>query len=133
MIFSTLLVLFIALPIIELALLLQVGKALGLLGTVALVVFTGVVGAFLARLEGLKLLFDIRNDMNMGRMPAPRLVDGLMILIAGAFLITPGLITDTAGFLLLVPVFRNCLKKAVSEIMRKKINKGVIEVDYTEW
>jgi len=133
MIFSTLLVLFIALPIIELALLLQVGKALGLLGTVALVVFTGVVGAFLARLEGLKLLFDIRNDMNMGRMPAPRLVDGLMILIAGAFLITPGLVTDTAGFLLLVPVFRNCLKKAVSEIMRKKINKGVIEVDYTEW
>lgn len=133
MIYSVLLLLFIGIPILELAILLQVGEAIGVLGTVALVVLTGVVGAMLARLEGLKLLFDIRNDMNMGRMPAPRLVDGLLILIAGLVLITPGLLTDIVGFLLLIPVCREYFKKAIGEHMRKKINKESIEVDYTEW
>lgn len=133
MIYSVLLLLFIGIPILELAILLQVGEAIGVLGTVALVVLTGVVGAMLARLEGLKLLFDIRNDMNMGRMPAPRLVDGLLILIAGLVLITPGLLTDIVGFLLLIPVCREYFKKAIGERMRKKINKESIEVDYTEW
>ena len=133
MIFSTLLVLFIVLPIIELALLLEVGQALGIAGTILLVVSTGVVGAALARLEGLKLVFDIRSDMHAGRMPAPRLVDGLLILTAGLLLITPGLLTDATGFLLLIPSFRAVLKKIVGELIRKKINKGVVEVDYTEW
>ena len=133
MTFIILLILFIAVPLIELALLLEVSKALGLWGTLALVVFTGVLGAALARMEGFKLLFDIRNDMNMGRMPTPRLVDGMLILIAGILLITPGLLTDSVGFLLLIPVFRDYLKRVVGDVIRRKINKGVIEVDCTEW
>jgi len=133
MLFSILLFLFIALPVIELALLLQVGKVLGLGGTLLLVVFTGVAGAALARLEGLKLIFDIRSDINAGRMPTPRMVDGMLILIAGVLLITPGLLTDASGFLLLIPPFRSLLKRHAGELIRRKINKGVIEVDYSEW
>lgn len=133
MIFTILLFLFIALPIIELALLLQVGRLLGLGGTILLVIFTGVAGAALARLEGLKLIFDIRSDMNAGRMPTPRMVDGMLILIAGVLLITPGLLTDATGFLLLIPPFRSFLKRYAGEIIRRRINKEVIEVDYSEW
>jgi UPF0716 protein FxsA len=133
MIFTILLVLFIVVPLAELALLLEAGKVLGLWGTLTLVVLTGVLGAALARMEGFKLLFDIRNDMSMGRMPTPRLVDGMLILSAGILLVTPGLLTDSAGFLLLIPPFRNYLKRVVGGVLRKKISKGVIEVDCEEW
>jgi UPF0716 protein FxsA len=133
MIFTTILALFIFIPIAELAVLLRVGSHLGLAGTLLLVVCTGVVGAWLARLEGLKLVWDIRCDMQAGRMPAPRLIDGLMILTAGILLITPGLITDATGLLLLIPSFRQLLKRAVDKAIRKRINKGVIDVEYREW
>jgi len=133
MIFTTILALFIFVPIAELAVLLRVGSHLGLAGTLLLVVLTGVVGAWLARIEGLKLVWDIRCDMQAGRMPAPRLIDGLMILTAGILLITPGLITDAVGLLLLIPRFRQLLKRAVDKAIRKRINKGVIDVEYREW
>lgn len=63
---------------------------------------TGTVGATLARYQGLRTLFKIRSDIARGSMPAPHLLDGLMILIAGALLVTPGMITDAVGFALLV-------------------------------
>lgn len=133
MIFSRLLLLFIVVPIAELALLLEVGDVLGVLGTVALVIATGIVGATLARLEGLKLIFDIRNDLDMGRIPAPRLIDGMLILVAAALLVTPGILTDIVGFSLLIPAFRKHFKRWLRDWFRKRINKGSIEVDYREW
>ncbi len=129
MVFSTLLVLFIAMPIIELMVLLRVGESLGVGGAIGLVVLTGVIGAWMARMQGFMLVMKIRAEMNRGELPAPHLMDGLMILIAGVLLITPGLITDTVGFLLLVPAFRNVVKRKLREVMEKKINRGVINID----
>lgn len=133
MIFTILLAIFIFVPILELAILIELGKHLGLLGTLGLIVLTGAVGAALAKMEGLRLIMDIQNEMRFGRIPAPKLVDGVIILIAGVMLITPGLLTDVAGFLLLIPSFRDIIRKAAREVIRKRIDKGVIEVDYKEW
>ncbi|MEM7393564.1 MAG: FxsA family protein, partial [Verrucomicrobiota bacterium] len=100
--------------------------------TLGLVVFTGFLGAALARFQGLRVLHQIRADLALGKMPAPYLMDGVMILLAGAVLITPGLITDAAGFLLLVPAVRQLLKEQLKKKIEEKLRKGTIEVTYRE-
>ncbi|MBU0677618.1 MAG: FxsA family protein [Verrucomicrobia bacterium] len=127
-----LMVLFVALPLLELMLLLRVGEIIGLGPTVALVIVTGVVGATLARIEGLRVILAIQKDMSEGRMPAVHLVDGAMILVAGAFLITPGIITDATGFLLLIPPVRAIIRKWVRGKMESRIHADYIEADYHE-
>lgn len=132
MIFTVLLALFIVLPLVELGLLLEIGRDLGTGPTIGIVVLTGLVGASLARWQGLKVLSHIRRDLEQGRMPAPRLLDGLMIIIAGALLVTPGLITDFVGFLLLVPAFRGLVKAKVRRYLEQKMRADVIDVTYWE-
>lgn len=105
-----LLFLFIAIPAVELALLIEVGSRIGTIPTLGLIAATGVLGAALARHQGLAVLARVRRETEAGRMPAGPLVDGLLILIAGAVLMTPGLLTDLFGFALLVPPFRRVLK-----------------------
>ncbi len=131
--FGSLLALFVVVPIVELALLLRIGDMIGWPGTLVLVVVTGVVGASLARWQGVKTLLHINQDLAEGRMPAPLLLDGLMILIAGAFLITPGVITDAVGFALLVPHVRNRLKSLARSYMEQRLRAGTIDVSYREW
>jgi len=133
MIFSILLVLFIALPIVELGVLLRVNESIGLLNTLALVVITGVVGAFLARMQGLMVLDAIRRDMAEGRMPAPRVMDGVMILAAGLLLVTPGLITDGVGFLLLVPAVRHAIRGWMRHKLEEKMKEGQARVTTWRW
>lgn len=111
--FFRLALLFVAVPLVELALLIQVGRWMGLLPTVALVVVTGILGAALARLQGLATLVRFRTALEEGRLPHRELVEGVFILVAGAVLLTPGLLTDTAGFLLLVPPVRHALAARV--------------------
>jgi UPF0716 protein FxsA len=108
-----LLLLFIAVPAVELALLIEVGARLGTLPTLGLIVATGVLGAALARHQGLAVLAQVRAETAAGRMPAGPLVDGLLILIAGAVLMTPGLLTDLLGFALLVPPVRIAVMAAL--------------------
>jgi len=110
MILSRLVLAFILTPILELAVLFKIHEALGLANTVAIVVITGSLGALLARAQGLMVLRQIQRDLAEGRMPAPRLMDGVMILVAGVLLITPGVITDTVGFLLLIPGVRSSIR-----------------------
>ncbi len=131
--FAALLILFIGLPLAELALLIKIGQLHGIGLTVALVVVTGITGASLARWQGFKILQRIRAELAQGRMPAPELLDGLLILVAGAVLLTPGLITDVLGFLLLVPASRRVIKGWVQHILKNKISKGVVDVPYVEW
>ena len=133
MIFSLLLLFFIGLPIAELALLLKVKDYLDLGGTLALVIITGFVGVSLARWQGLDVMTRLRAELRQGRMPAPELVDGFLILIAGALLVTPGLITDTAGFFLLIPPCRAALKRWVRRALERKMRQGVVDVTYWEW
>ena len=111
--FLRLLVLFTLVPLAELYLLLQVGSALGVGLTILLVVGTGVVGAYLARLEGWRTLRQMQENLHNGIAPTGELIDGALILGAGLLLITPGIVTDTVGFSLLLPPTRSALKRAI--------------------
>jgi len=110
-----LLLLFTLVPLVELMLLIKIGEWISLWPTIGLVVFTGIIGASLARKQGIRTWTRIRTDLGAGILPGDRLIDALLILIAGALLVTPGVITDGIGFFLLIPparaLIRNHLKK----------------------
>jgi UPF0716 protein FxsA len=116
-----LLLLFTLVPLIELALLIKLGEFTGAPATIALVIFTGALGAILARREGLKTWQTIQHKIGEGQSPEDELVDGLLILLAGVVLITPGLITDLAGFALLVPPIRRWFRRRLSRYLQQRI------------
>ena len=93
-------------PLVELILLHQLVQSWGLAETILLVLVTGVVGVGLARQQGLKAWKAVHTQLASGQSPSAEIMDGVMILIAGAFLMTPGLLTDTVGFSLLIPLVR---------------------------
>jgi len=101
-----LLFLFIAVPVIEIALFIQVGGLIGLFPTLAIVVFTAILGTYLVRGQGLSTLSTLQSQFSNLQDPTESLAHGAMILFAGALLLTPGFFTDAVGFLLLTPAFR---------------------------
>ena len=111
---------FTLIPLVEIYLLIKLGQNFGAITSILLVIFTGILGAYLARMEGLRTLFRIQETMREGRMPGEELLDALLIAIAGLVLITPGFITDVAGFLLLFPFTRMLAKNWLKERMRTK-------------
>ena len=119
-----LILLFTVMPLIELYLLIQVGRYLGSFQTIMIVLITGIIGGLLARSQGLSVQKQIRVDLQKGIIPTDSLIDGCFILIAGALLITPGMITDVFGFILMVPFFRGWLKKRLKEILKRKFASG---------
>ncbi len=123
-----LIALFIGLPAVELALLIKLYGMMGLGPTILLVLLTGVVGATLVRRQGIAILFTIQHEMAGGNLPAPQMIDGIMVLLAGAFLITPGLITDTVGFTLLIPAARGALRGWLRKKLEQKLRSGYIQV-----
>ncbi|MEE3317378.1 MAG: FxsA family protein [Pseudomonadota bacterium] len=104
-------VLFIAVPLIEIALFIQVGGAIGLWATLAIVVITALIGTNMMRAQGSATMRDIKGSFNDMRDPSEPLAHGAMILFSGALLLTPGFFTDTVGFLLLIPAFRRAAFK----------------------
>ena len=130
--------LFVALPLAELAILVWVGRRMGLVPTVALVVVTGILGAALARWQGLATWRRFRAALDAGELPHREMVDGVLILVAGAVLLTPGLLTDIAGFLLLAPpVRRRVRERVVARIGRRwktparwTGREGAVEAEY---
>ena len=124
---SRLILLFVTVPLVELAILLQVAQLIGLLPTVALVVTTGIAGAALARHQGLRAFLAVQEELGAGRLPGRSLLDGLSILVGGAFLLTPGILTDIAGFSLLVPLSRRWLQRAVKRRLERRIREGTVE------
>ena len=111
--FARLIVLFTLVPIIELALLIQTGRWIGLWPTLGIVVATGVVGAALASREGLQAWRDVQLDLWEGRIPTRPVLDGLSVFVGGALLLTPGLLTDALGFFLLIRPTRRWLQNRV--------------------
>lgn len=101
---------FLIVPLIELALLLTIGAKIGIWATLAVIISTAILGASLARREGLKTWWRFQEKLTTGAFPNEELLDGLMILIAGALLLTPGFLTDAVGFILLVPGSRRVAK-----------------------
>ena len=112
----------IAVPIAELYLLLAVGGQIGALPTIGLVIFTAILGASLLRLQGLATLARAQAALDARRLPAQELIEGLMLLVAGAFLLTPGFITDSIGFLLLIPG----LRRLVAGLVLRRLSLHII-------
>jgi UPF0716 protein FxsA len=110
---------FTLIPMIELYLLIQVGSVIGGFNTIVLVIISGFLGAWLARMEGMNTLMRVRTSMQQGIMPTEDLLDALIIFLAGVVLITPGLLTDAMGLLLLWPVTRNRFK----QLLRRKFDE----------
>jgi len=131
--FLRLLLLFTIVPLVELFLLVKLGTVVGVGPTVALVIFTGVLGAWLARQQGLGVLRRLSEDMAEGRLPAEALIDGLLILIAGAVLLTPGLLTDALGFLLLVPQSRAVVHRAAVARFKRRFERNGPEIIDVDW
>lgn len=122
--FMRLLALFVLLPLVELALLIQIGQWIGLVWTLGLVVGTGLLGATLARRQGLRAWVAIQTELRAGRMPARELLDGLLVLIGGIVLLTPGILTDLAGFALLVPATRAAFKRSLRRRLERAVERG---------
>jgi len=104
--FKLLFVLFLTVPLIEIVILIEIGQVFGVAYTIALVVGTAALGAALLRHQGLSTLARVQMNMGQGKLPASELIEGLILLIAGALLLTPGLFTDAFGFLVLIPTLR---------------------------
>ena len=130
---ARLLLLFILLPAAELALLIEIGRRIGTLPTLGLIVVTGTAGATLARHQGLAVLRRIREQMGLGQLPGDALLDGVILLVAGALLITPGILTDTAGFLCLIPAFRALIKRGLKRRMAGYLERrGSVVITHIE-
>ena len=126
MFFSKLLILFIVVPVAELYVLIEVGKKIGSLTTIGIIIFTGILGAYLVKNQGFLILKKIQNDLNDGIMPGDSLIQGAIILVGGILLLTPGFVTDTVGFIFLIPVSRNVIKKYLLKWLKGKIKEGNI-------
>ncbi len=118
--FAVLALLFLVVPFVELFLLIQVGQAVGALPTILALVVVSVVGAWLVKREGMGVLRRAREQVQSGRVPGNELVDGVLILFAGALLVTPGFLTDVLGILLLVPPVRVMLRSAASARLARR-------------
>lgn len=121
--------LFVLVPMAELALLIQVGQWVGLWPTLGLVVVTGIAGAALARREGIRTFLRFQRELSQGRLPGQSLFDGLAILLGGAFLLTPGLLTDVLGFSLVLPPTRRLIQRSLRERFAQRLQDGTVQVE----
>ena len=110
-----LIILFITIPLVEIILLFWVSSRTSWQATILLVILTGAWGAYLAKSQGYSILARIQAELAAGRVPAAELIDGLLVLIGGIVLLTPGLLTDLAGFCLMVPGFRAIIRERVKK------------------
>ena len=123
--------LFIAVPLIEIALFIQVGGAIGLWSTLAVVVVTAILGTTLVRAQGMRALADLQSSFNSLNNPTEPLAHGAMILFSGALLLTPGFFTDAVGFALLVPgVRRAVIRYVAARVKVQSFTMGAQETHY---
>ena len=127
-VFVILLAMFVVIPVVEFAILIEIGRRLGTLDTLLLIFGTGILGAYLARMEGFRIFYRIQRDLAAGVMPTEQLLDGLLVLVAGVVLITPGLLTDIAGFILLIPVTRFPVKSLIRTWFRNRMRSPQIHI-----
>ena len=116
--FPVITIIFLIVPVVEIYLLIEVGQVIGALWTAFLVVLTAVIGVRLLKIQGISTLMRAQNKMQTGQTPAQEMLEGIGLVLAGAFLLTPGFFTDTVGFFLLFPPTRIWLvSKAVAHLM----------------
>jgi UPF0716 protein FxsA len=123
---SKLLPLLILVPLIELALLIYVGIVIGALYTILVVLITGLIGIVILRKQGVAILRKTRSNLEQGILPAEGIVDGTLVLLAGVLLITPGMIMDVLGFVLLIPQVRRFINNQLRVAARRKLERGEV-------
>lgn len=135
--------LFVAIPVIEIALFIQVGGLIGLWPTLAIVILTALAGTTLLRQQGRAALMGLRQSLNQLRDPSRPLADGAMILFAGALLLTPGFFTDACGLALMVPAVRSVIYREIAKHVtvvssemtyrqEQRHDAGVIDAEYED-
>ncbi len=124
--FPKLLLLFTVIPALELYVLIKVGTIIGPMNTFLTIIITGILGAYYARQQGFEVMMRLQRAANEGRMPASEMIDGAMLLVGGALLITPGFLTDITGFSLVFPPTRNFYKQWVALWLKEKMARGEI-------
>jgi len=122
------LLLFTLVPLVEIWLLIEIGGIIGSVPTILLIASTGFVGVFLAKYQGLAVLRKMQMDMEAGIMPGDPMFDGACILVGGALLLTPGLITDLVGFSLLLPFTRLFYKAAARKYLTHRMEGDSFQV-----
>jgi len=115
---------FVVTPIVELAVIVQVAGSTGVMNTIGLLVLVSLVGAWLVRREGLGILRRVQAELAKGRMPGRELVDGLLVLLAGALMLTPGFVTDAVGLALLFPPVRAVLRLVATRRLSRSVDAG---------
>lgn len=120
--------LFTLVPFVEVYVLIRVGSHIGFWQTVAIVILTGMAGAWLAKQQGAHLWGKLQQDLQQGRLPADTIVDGLLVLVGSVLLITPGFITDLFGIWLIFPPTRIVLRKILQKRIAAHIKQGVIRM-----
>jgi UPF0716 protein FxsA len=125
-----LLFLFILVPLLELYILIKIGGYIGAFQTVALVVFTALLGIVLARFEGLRKLHQIRQSLSQGIVPAEEMVDGVLIFVGGILLIIPGVLSDLFALVLLIPYTRTIFKRWLRRRFDRMVAAGNVRLHY---
>jgi UPF0716 protein FxsA len=126
--FRILLAFIIIVPALEIGLLILSGKTFGLIPTILLIISTGVIGAWLAKNQGLRAIQQVQFQMSRGQMPGDVIIDGLCILVGGVLLLTPGFITDAIGFTLLVPTTRGWIKPFILKLIRDYMDRRTVTI-----
>ena len=128
--FFKLFLVFMIVPLIEIYLLVKVGVEYGAFHTVLFVIMTAAIGAFYAKLEGLRTLRRLQLQLSNGQMPAEEILDSILIFIAGILLLTPGFLTDGIGFLILIPITRNSVKRWLRKQFDYYLNKRAVRIHF---
>ncbi|MFY0542928.1 FxsA family protein [Brevibacillus sp. H7] len=126
--FRILVILFIVIPAVELWGLISIGKVIGGWNTVALVILSGLIGAWLAKQQGLQVLRLLQVQLSRGQMPTDALIDGALVLVGAVLLLTPGFITDLTGFLMLIPYTRMIIRHFLKKWLWSMISSGRIQI-----
>jgi UPF0716 protein FxsA len=122
------LLLIIIVPAAEIGVLLFSGNLIGLWPTIGVILFTGVLGAYLAKKQGLEAIRKTQEQLHYGQMPGDVILDGICILIGAVLLLTPGFITDITGFLLLIPPTRIFFKKLILKVVKSWMEKNTYTI-----
>lgn len=121
---GVLLVLFVAVPLVEIYLMIQVGQVIGAWTTILLLIADSVLGGYLIKREGSRAWQSLRAALQSHKMPARELADGALILVGGTLLLTPGFLTDAVGFFLILPFTRPLARRLLTELITKKFLGG---------
>jgi len=122
------LLIFTLVPLIEIFVLIELGGIIGSWPTIILIASTGFIGVFLAKYQGIVVLYKMQTNLQAGELPAEQMFDGACILVGGVLLLTPGLITDILGFSLLLPFTRICYKAAAQKYFSRRMNDESFQV-----